>query len=129
LLLAIGAAAQAQPPFQPPAGEADLILTGGAIYTPAGWAEAVAIQSGVIIAVGDDAAIRARARAGTETVDLGGAAVFPGLHDMHVHPAGGGSRGCAFPQGSPLEVVQATIAACIAERQPGEWITGGQWDA
>ena len=129
LLVAACATAGAQPPFPAPVDEADLILTGGEIYTAAGWAEAMAIQRGVIVAVGDDATIRSRAGARTEVIDLGGAAVLPGLHDMHVHPGGGGNQGCGFPQGSPLEVVQETIAACVADRQPGEWITGGQWDA
>lgn len=132
IFFAVCATAQAQPPFeapQAPIGEADLILTGGEIYTPAGWAEAIAVQSGVIVAVGDQAAVRALSGAGTEVIDLDGAAVLPGLHDMHVHPAGGGNQGCGFPQGSSLEVVQETIAACVAEREPGEWIIGGQWDA
>lgn len=129
LLVAFFATAHAQPPFDTAIAEADLILTGGQIYTPAGWEQAMAIQRGVIIAVGDDAAVRARAGAGTEEIDLDGAAVLPGLHDMHVHPSAGGNQGCAFPQGSSLEVVQETIAACVADRQPGEWITGGQWDA
>lgn len=124
-LIAVCVTAQAQPP----ADDADLILTDAQIHTPDGWAEAMAIQRGVIVAVGDDAAVRAHVGAGTEVIDLGGAAVLPGLHDMHVHPGSAGSRQCGFEQGSSLDVVQQTIAACVAERAPGEWITGGQWDA
>jgi hypothetical protein len=125
VLLTVCAAARAQPPGE----DVDLILTGGEIYSPGGWAEAIAVQRGVIVAVGDDAAVRGLAGANTEVIELGGATVLPGLHDMHVHPAGGGNQGCAFPQGSPLEAVQETIAACVAELRPGDWITGGQWDA
>lgn len=127
MLLVLSAAAQAQFPDQ----NADLILRGGEIYTPAGWAEAMAIREGVIVFVGNEAAVAALRGPSTEIIDLDGAAVLPGLHDMHVHPQGGGSgqQQCQFPQGSSLDIVQSAIAACVANRGPGEWITGGQWDS
>ncbi|MGD8323734.1 MAG: amidohydrolase [Gammaproteobacteria bacterium] len=126
LLLVVCAAAQAQLPNQ----NADLILEGGEIYTHSGWAEAMAIKDGVIVAVGDAATVSPVRGASTETIDLAGATVLPGLHDMHVHPqGGGGQQQCQFPQGSSLETVQTTLAACVAERSPGEWIAGGQWDS
>ena len=37
--------------------DADVILNHGDIYTPGGWAQALAIKSGVIVAVGDEAAV------------------------------------------------------------------------
>lgn len=131
LLVAICTLALAPPVFalQAPTARADLILTGGKVFTPTGWAEAVAIQRGVIIAVGDAASVRPLRGPQTQVIDLRGAAVLPGLHDMHVHPGSGGNQGCGFPQGSSLQVVQEALARCVAERQPGEWITGGQWDA
>jgi hypothetical protein len=127
VLLVLGTAANAQFPNQ----SADLILQGGDIYTPAGWAEAMAIRDGVIVAVGDAATVAALRGASTEVIDLEGTAVLPGLHDMHVHPqgGGGGQRQCQFPQGSSLDIVQSTLAACVSERSPGEWIAGGQWDS
>ena len=127
VLVLAGTAAQAQLSDLP----ADLILEGGEIYTPSGWAEAMAIREGVIVAVGDTATVSPLRGASTETIDLAGAAVLPGLHDMHVHPqgGGGGDEQCQFPQGSSLEIVQSTLADCVAERSPGEWITGGQWDS
>ena len=65
---------------------ADLILYGGQIYTPRGWAEAIAVKTGVIIAVGkNDAVLRLRAEQ-TQVIDLNGDTVVPGLPDMHVHP-------------------------------------------
>jgi predicted amidohydrolase YtcJ len=115
------------------AADSDLILSGGEIYTGAGgWAESMLVRDGVIVAVGDDAAVRAQAGAGAQVIDLAGAAVLPGLHDMHVHPMGAGVgriTQCQFAQGASLDVVQAAVAACIAEREPGAWIAGGQWDA
>src|SRR5690606_13208087 len=123
-LAASGAAAQ-------PTLEADLILQGGAVYTPSGWAEAIAIEDGVIIAVGRDDDMNAYRAAGTEVIDLDGAAVLPGFHDMHVHPLGAGlaQRECTFAQGSPPAAIVAAVRACAERRGDGEWIAGGQWDA
>lgn len=111
--------------------EADLILRQGQVYTPSGWAEAVAIQDGVIIAVGSDADVDAFRNEGTEVIDLNGATVLPGLHDMHVHPMGAGMAQfqCLFPQGSTREQIVAAVEACAEQRENGEWISGGQWDA
>lgn len=115
----------------PPDSQADLILTGGKIYASNGWAEALAVKRGVIVAVGESDAVARYRTPATQIIDLEGAAVVPGLHDMHVHPMGSGhmQRQCAFPQGStPQRIVQA-VAACVAKRPKGEWINGGQWDA
>jgi predicted amidohydrolase YtcJ len=110
---------------------ADLILTGGEIYTPTGWAQALAVKQGVIVAVGDAATVERHKAADTQVIELNGAAVVPGLHDMHVHPMGSGhmQRQCNFPQGSPPEKIVATVKDCVAKRGKGAWITGGQWDA
>ena len=117
---------------QEPAADADLILTHGEISTPGGtWAQAVAVKRGVIIAVGDDTAVEKFKGAQTKVIDLKGATVVPGLHDMHVHPTGAGvwqSR-CMFPQGSSAQTVMNTIKACAEKKKPGEWVTGGSWDA
>ena len=49
-------------------------------------ATAVAVGGDRILAVGDDAEIRALCDARTEVLDLAGAAVVPGLVDAHMHP-------------------------------------------
>src|SRR5688572_26370785 len=64
---------------------ADLILTGGQLYTPSGWQEALAVRDGVLVAVGKTADVVAHRGSATTVVDLAGKVVFPGLHDMHVH--------------------------------------------
>ena len=111
--------------------EADVIMDHGAIHTPSGVVSSLAIKRGVIIAIGDEATVAAHKGPTTKVMDLHGAAVLPGLHDMHVHPMGAGlSRlACSFPQGSSPAVVRAAVQQCAAKHAPGEWITGGQWDA
>jgi predicted amidohydrolase YtcJ len=128
----VGPAACAVPPTSAPAAvpPADTILRDGAIRLPSGWAHALAISHGVIIAVGDDAAVDRYRGAGTKVLDLEGATVLPGLHDMHVHPlmAGQTQLQCMFPQGSAESAVVEAIRKCVATHAKGEWIVGGQWD-
>lgn len=123
LLLALGLMASTSAA----ALEADVILNHGEIYTPGGWAQALAIKNGVIVAVGDEAAVAPFKAATTQVLDLRGATVVPGLHDMHVHPMGSGllHSQCLFPQGSPPQKVLETVKACVAKHAKGEWITGG----
>src|SRR6185503_20060289 len=92
---------------------------------------AAAIKDGVLIAVGDEATVSAYRTARTNVVDLQGAAVLPGLHDMHVHPMGAGltALACRFPQGSGPKDVMAAVKKCASGKSKDEWITGGQWDA
>jgi predicted amidohydrolase YtcJ len=68
---------------------ADLVLTGGRIYTGDAakpFVEAVAIRDGRFVAVGSNADARALGDTRTITRDLGGAFAMPGLYDMHTHP-------------------------------------------
>lgn len=109
---------------------ADMLLTGGQVYTPTGWADAIAVQGDRIAAVGDAAALRKRYPA-FKTVDLAGKTVIPGLHDMHVHPLGAGLalQQCKFEQGSSPQQILDVVAACVKKAKPGEWISGGRWAA
>lgn len=130
--LAGAGAVQAAPAVQGAGGsQAEEIFTNGQVYTPKGWAEAIAVRRGVMIAIGSDAAVDAYKGPQTRVFDLHGAAVLPGLHDMHVHPLGAGLAhlACDFPQGSSLDVVLATVKKCVAEHPKGAWVIGGQWDA
>ncbi len=117
---------------QPAAHEAaDLVVTGAHIRTPTGWAGAMAVRHGVIVAMGDAASVAAWRGANTHTLELQGATVLPGLHDVHVHPLFGGvlQRRCLFAQGAKMAVLQAKVKECAGRLKPGEWLRGGQWDA
>ncbi len=72
-----------------PVGPADLVLTGGRIYTvheDHPWATTVAVEDGRIAHVGDDSSIEPYIGAGTVVVGLGGKLVLPGFIDTHAHP-------------------------------------------
>lgn len=117
---------------QPDATPADLVLTGGAVYTvdAAGrWAEAVAIRRGRIVAVGTDAEVRALAGPGTEEMPLDGGMVLPGFQDAHAHPPAGGVERllCDLSDAYSAEDY-ARIVRAYAESHPDEkWILGGGW--
>jgi predicted amidohydrolase YtcJ/glyoxylase-like metal-dependent hydrolase (beta-lactamase superfamily II) len=125
------ALAQAQV-LQPQAAEtADLALVGGHIKTPAGWVDSMAVRHGVIVALGDAGSLRAWRGPNTRELDLKGATVLPGFHDVHVHPLFGGmlQRQCRIPQGSTLAVLQKLVKGCSDRAGADQWVTGGQWDA
>ncbi len=111
--------------------KADLILSGGKIRTPEGWVEAVAIRQGVIIAVGDTASVNRFKGKTTELIALDGKTVLPGLGDMHVHSTRGGLEqiACRIPPGSPADAIAQVVTGCTTGKQPGEWVTGGNWVA
>src|SRR4030095_12117357 len=71
----------------------ELLLVTGRIATVAHsrpFAEAVAIQNGRFISVGSNEEIIRLRASNTETIDLGGRTVIPGLTDSHMHPIRGG---------------------------------------
>ncbi len=77
----------------------------------------------MITAVGDDTDARAWRGPGTETVDLGGATLTPGLTDAHSHPVWGLEMftGTDLSAVRDLDELRAVLAG--AERREG-WITG-----
>ena len=128
LVAAMFLAACAQPPDE------EIVFINGKIYTlneEQPMVEAVVVSQGRIAAVGDTDTINARAGAHTRLIDLNGQVMLPGFHDLHVHPvyAGMQAQRCVVPQGSALEQIQQHVKACVEQAEPGEWITGGQWDA
>ncbi len=110
---------------------AGLLLLHGRIYTPEGWVEAMAIADGKITAIGKDKDVRSAASPRATVLDLAGKTVFPGLHDMHVHPmeAGFTLEQCHIAQGATAERTLSDVAACVKSAAAGAWVTGGQWEA
>jgi len=111
--------------------QADLVARGGRIWTQdpqRPWAEALAVQRGVIVAVGSEDELIGLAGSGTEMIDLGGAMVMPGLSEGHVHLALGGSQAAFELPLLPtdrLEEVLDKVREWAGKLGPDEWVVGG----
>lgn len=116
-----------------PASPADLILTGGTVYTmnpEQPQAEAVAVKQDRIVYVGSAPGAAAFRGTGTRLLDLHGQSVLPGLIDAHAHLL---SLGRSL---SELDLTGTTspqqICQMVQEKQkqakPGAWISGRGWD-
>ncbi|MBI4639451.1 MAG: amidohydrolase [Candidatus Tectomicrobia bacterium] len=105
----------------------DLILYNGKIITvdrEFSIAEAVAIKNGLFIGVGRSDELLSLAGRQTQTIDLNGKAVIPGLIDAHAHMDREGLKS-AYPslEGCrSIGDIQRIIAREVARTRPGEWI-------
>ena len=137
----------------PEAQSADLVLTGGSLYsfawdapgpdgTPApaapfsvteGWrpdATAIAMRDNEILFVGDDAGAEAFVGASTRVVDLDGETILPGLVDSHTHVAELGrnlERIDLVGVDSEEEAIRL-VTDRAASTPEGEWILAAGWD-
>jgi len=142
LLLAGGAAAcapaaptaDAPTPERPslPGETADLVLMGGTVVTmdeARPEAEAVAVRSGRIVAVGTDAEVERFVGEGTEVIDLAGRLTIPGFIEGHGHFMGLGESRMILDltQATTWEEIVEMVAEAAAEARPGEWIRGRGW--
>lgn len=112
---------------------ADLVLTGGTIYTVDGSAtvaETIAIKGDRIIYVGSADGAKAYTGDSTKIQDISGQTVFPGFTDSHAHlPDGGGTiLGLGLTALESAEDIVARVKA-YAEAHPDlPAITGGGWE-
>ena len=112
--------------------EADLVLAGGKIRTPAhpsGFAQALAVRGGVIQAVGRDDEIRELTGRRTRVIDLRGRLALPAFGDAHVHPVSGGleSLRCNLAGLRTRHECLDTVAEYSSSLPPGGWVLGGGW--
>ena len=112
---------------------ADLVLTNATIWTvddEMPEAEAVAIRSNEIMAIGSADEISELVTHNTEVIDLDGAFVLPGFNDNHVHFANA-ARFLEFnimrtsTQGEFVERIENVVSRLDED----EWILGGFWGA
>lgn len=111
---------------------ADRIFVNGKVWTgdeTRPRAEAIAVRSTRIIAVGTTAAIQKRAEKATEVVDLRGRLVVPGFNDAHLHFMGGslGLGRVDLAGISSLEAMQRRIAEHARALPARAWVRGKGW--
>lgn len=111
--------------------EADLILTGGIVYTvdrEFSKAGAIAIKDHRILEVGESDDIL-RKYAAKEVHDLDGSFVYPGWIDAHCHFFGYGMNLNAVDVAGTTSVEEIIdMLHKHQESNKGEWITGRGWD-
>lgn len=112
--------------------KADLVLQHGKIYTvdaARSWASAVAVKTGRIVYVGDDAGVASWIGPKTETIDLAGRLVLPGFIDAHVHPVSSGVEinRCDVTEEISKEAVLSKIKQCAQEHPERPWVIGNGW--
>lgn len=92
------------------------------------WASSMAVSGGRIAALDDG--VEALRGEGTETIDLGGAFVMPGLIDIHNHHSLAGAADlfeCNFLPTDTVDTILDTVARWSATLAPGAWVVGGSW--
>jgi predicted amidohydrolase YtcJ len=113
-------------------GDADLVLTGGAVYTvdaTRSWARAVAVKGERIVAVGTEDQVGDLIGDGTDVVDLRGRMVLPGFQDAHVHPVGAGvdMLRCDLHEASSLPEYEQIVRTYADGHPSAPWIVGSGW--
>jgi predicted amidohydrolase YtcJ len=123
-------------PAEATEGKADVVLQNGKIYTAdptRSIVQAIAFTGNTIVAVGKDEDMAPLIGATTQTVDLRGRLVLPGMIDTHIHPIFGtvDRLKCSLA-GVParIEALKPVIQACLAKEPggPDKWVEAVQLD-
>jgi predicted amidohydrolase YtcJ len=115
--------------------EADLILHSGRIYkvdARRGWAEALAVKDGKIIAVGTNKVVQRFRGNNTKLAELDGRMAMPGLVDVHNHHTRGGQLDLfevSFPASLSFDQILERVRERAGKMAPGEWLSGGIWSS
>ncbi len=112
---------------------AELIVINANIYTvSSGYAQALAVRDGKILAVGNTDEIRKLAGPTTKIEDLGGKTVLPGFVDAHMHLVSVGLRESGYyldvSQARSLDETLALVRARVQQTEKDRWVLGRGWD-
>ena len=115
-------------------GDADLVLSGGRVWTGArhsAWAEAIAVRSERLLAVGSTEDVKRHIGPSTMQRDLGGRFVAPGFIDNHTHfdRAGALLLGVNLLDVAEASGLRREVEAARDRLPIGAWIVGGDWGA
>lgn len=109
--------------------QADLLLYNGHVITVDNLFSihtAVAVKSGVIVAVGDEN-VR-KGYAAPIAIDLHGRTLMPGFMDTHIHIQGAPKRWIDLAGTASIQQLQDQLREKVKVLGSGEWITGFGWD-
>jgi predicted amidohydrolase YtcJ len=133
LLLSWGASSA----FSETCENADLVVRSAKIVTmdtSDRMVEAMAVRNGRIVATGTNKDIEACAERNTQTLDLKGKTILPGLIDVHAHAmewAKGVVRDqvdATYPGVKSIADLMHEIDRRAKSASPGAWIVGAGWD-
>ena len=117
--------------------DADLVLRNGHIVTMDGAKRVVgsmAVRDGRILALGGDDALTGCASSRTQSLDLHGQTVLPGLIDVHTHAMEWvkstlrGEIDAGYPAVHSIAEITQAVAHRAAALPQGQWIVGSGWD-
>jgi predicted amidohydrolase YtcJ len=111
----------------------DLILHNATIHTVnprEPHAQAIAISSGRILAVGSNDDVLHLASPTTKKIDLGGKTVLPGFIDAHTHPAQAGLMHLRMVDCDlrSIAAIQAALRDRAAKTPAANWVLGFKYD-
>lgn len=93
-------------------------------------ASAMAVSGGKILALGGDTDVLNLAGPGTETIDMGGKSILPGLVESHTHALWGACQELYevnVNYGASYGELMAAVRSQLAQTAPGTMLTGGPW--
>lgn len=93
-------------------------------------AQAIAISSGRILAIGTDSEVLSLASPATKKIDLGTKTVLPGFIDAHSHPAQAGLMHLRMVDCDlrSISAIQAALRERAAKTPGGDWVLGFKYD-
>jgi predicted amidohydrolase YtcJ len=112
--------------------KADTILVNAWIYTVnprQPWAEALAIRTEKVVAVGTAKDVEAYRGASTKVIDAGGRLILPGFTDSHIHLLEGSmnAQQIVIEDTETLHGLQQQVKAYAALHPEKPWILGRGW--
>jgi predicted amidohydrolase YtcJ len=92
-------------------------------------AEAIGLRAGRVVSAGSRAEVLGGAAAGAKVVDMGSAAILPGLHDFHLHLVGMARARVevVLDDAADFETVLRAMRAAAARLGPDAWLRGRGW--
>jgi len=94
------------------------------------WAEAISVKDGKVAAVGHNAEIKALCGRSTQTFEMPGRLVTPGIVDAHLHFVSFGLylERVDLRDLTSISACRERLKAAVTEKRPGEWIIGRGWN-